>query len=787
MKNILKYTGLLALGFVSLTGCQDDFDAPVVTEPVATLRANTTIAKVKADYWSDDRNYIWNDPASGDVVSPIPLNEDGEHIIIKGRVVSSDASGNIYKSLVIQDETAALAMSINANSMYTTYRIGQEILVDLTDMWIGKYNGLQQLGFPNYTEQYGWEATFMPFEFFKQHIQLNGMPEPDAVKVIQITGADLQSGTPENLQRLQSQYVRINDCEFEGGGELTFTEGSKITTNRNLKLADGTTLIVRTSGYSNFWGRTLPAGRGDVTGILSYYGTEWQLLLNSYNDCMNFGNPTKNPGSAEVPFTVEQAIEVINAGTAANDVWTTGFIVGAVAPGVSAVTSNADIEFLSAVSMDNTLVIAAAPDVKDYTKCLVVTLPQGSALRTYGNLLDHPENYGKAITLQGNLGKVLSTTGVTTTGVAGTFTIEGVDMGGDTPGVTGTIFSETFATGQGQFKVETVTNPGFEVWKHDSQYKYMIATAYVSASKENKAADAWLISPVISLKGAPAAYLSFEQALNFFSSIDKAKTEATVAVREVGTTVWTVLTIPNYPSSMSWTIEATGDIDMSAFVGKDVEIGFHYTSTATKAGTWELKNVVVKTDGTPSVTPPSSGDDPVTPPSSDTALDVTSADLNTLNGGKAAQSPYGTYTTAQGWEATYSLPLSGGASNNNPTFSFISTDPTVMAACLNGKAGACGVLTSPLIANSCGTLTFNYGLPYGDNKIGLLVEILNEAGEVVKSFNVENNSAQKQVVYTFDEDVDVAGIFRIRITNLGPSKADANKDRVAIWDISWTR
>ncbi|MDE6484023.1 MAG: choice-of-anchor J domain-containing protein [Duncaniella sp.] len=784
MKNILKYTGLLALGFVSLTSCQDDVDAPVSTAPVATITANTTIAEVKERFWSDDRNYIWSNPETDEVISSIPLTESGEHMIISGRVVSSDASGNIYKSLVIQDETGALAMSINANSMYNQYRRGQEILVDLTDMWIGKYNGLQQLGFPNFTEQYGWEATFMPFEFFKEHIQLNGMPEPDAIDVITITGADLQSSTPENLRRLQSQFVRINDCEFEGGGTLTFTEGSKTTTNRNLKLADGTTLIVRTSGYSNFWGHTLPAGRGDVMGILSYYGTDWQLLLNSDRDCINFGIPTQNPGSEDVPYTVDQAIEIINAGSAANDVWTTGFIVGAVAPGVTEVASNADVEFTASVSMDNTLVIAAAPDVKDYTECLVMSLPQGSLLRTYGNLLDHPENYGKAITLKGNLVKVMTTTGITTTGAAGTFAIEGVDLPGGS--VTGTIFSEPFDIGMGQFTVETVTSPGFDVWKHDSKYKYMIATAYVSDSKENKAADSWLISPVISLKGAPAAFLSFEQAINFFSSVDKAKEEATVAVREAGSATWTTLTIPNYPSSMSWDLVASGDIDLSAFVGKDVQIGFHYTSTASKAGTWELKNVVVKTEGTPSTPSTPGDDDPVTPPSGD-AIDATSADFGTLNGGKAIAT-YGTYSSADGWTATNAQVLSGGAADGKTEFTFISSDPSVMAVCLNGKKGSCGVLTSPLIANNLGSLSFNYGLPYSKDKISLLIEVLDAAGQVVRSTTLENLSPDQKQVYTFDGDFDVEGTFMLRITNQGPSQYEGgNKDRVAIWNITWTR
>lgn len=176
-------------------------------------------------------------------------------------------------------------------------------------------------------------------------------------------------------------------------------------------------------------------------------------------------------------------------------------------------------------------------------------------------------------------------------------TVEGGE-GGDTPSTPAseTIFSETFASGIGNFTINNVNLPSelSAIWKHDSQYKYMVATAY---SQNNYASDSWLISPVISLKDAPAAFLSYDQALNYFTSVDIAKTQAAVAIREAGTTDWTTLTVPSFPSSFSWSFVSTGDIDLSAFLGKEVEIGFHYTSTASKAGTWELKNVLIKTTG----------------------------------------------------------------------------------------------------------------------------------------------------------------------------------------------
>lgn len=155
------------------------------------------------------------------------------------------------------------------------------------------------------------------------------------------------------------------------------------------------------------------------------------------------------------------------------------------------------------------------------------------------------------------------------------------------------IFAESFSSGIGAFVIENVTAPAEvpDIWKHDSKYG-MVATAY--KDNVNYASDAWLISPVIDLTAQTEAYLSYEQALNFFSSADVARTQAQVAIREEGAADWTMLTVPSWPASLSWTFVPTGDIDIKAFAGKKVQIGFRYSSTAQKAGTWELKNVVIR-------------------------------------------------------------------------------------------------------------------------------------------------------------------------------------------------
>lgn len=426
-KPLLTAMAAALLTGVATTSCSEDFDGPGLQIPVSTLKPNMTISEFKTKFWLNDNAYV----------NQIGQTDDGQDIVLSGRVISSDASGNIYKNLVIQDETGALTMSINANSLYNNYRIGQQIMVKATGMYVGKYRGLLQLCFPSKTDQGTLEGTFMPLEVFKEHIELNELPKPSLIDTLVISHSDYASSNPSIVRQYQSQLVRFDNVHFKDGGKLNFTDGSKITSNRTLVFANGDTINVRTSGYSNFYAKMLPEGEGSVVGILGYFNSgntadPWQLNLRSIDDLIGFGDePEATQGTRENPWSVDQVVEKEQNGTGGSG-WLTGYIVGAVVPGTTAVTSNDQIEWTSDVSMPNTLVIAPAPEVKDAASCLVVELPQGSALRQYGNLLDNPSNYKKQIWLDATFAKVLGTWGATVaTGSAKEFEIDGVTVPGE--------------------------------------------------------------------------------------------------------------------------------------------------------------------------------------------------------------------------------------------------------------------------------------------------------------------------------------------------------------------
>ncbi len=158
-----------------------------------------------------------------------------------------------------------------------------------------------------------------------------------------------------------------------------------------------------------------------------------------------------------------------------------------------------------------------------------------------------------------------------------------------------------------------------------------------------------------------------------------------------------------------------------------------------------------------------------------------SDDFNTIT---STNTSYVSSTTKAGWKAENCAIFKGGTSDASPAFKMIGDD-TNRAFCMNGKTTAVGTITSPTLTTGCGTLKFNYGLPFGDNKIKFRVDI-KQNGTVVKTFTVNPSSVTKLTKYSHEETINVAGDFQIVFTNLSPSSSTSNKDRTAIWDVEWT-
>lgn len=432
MFNIKQYAKVLALAAIAaggFTSCQDDFDDPAVDVPVAKNQPNITLAELKAEFWQEGQaNYA----------TKIEPREDGSHYIVHGTVISSDEAGNVFKNLVIDDGTAALPFSIDRYNLYQNYRRGQELVIDLTGMYIGMYNGYMQVGQKKaYNDE--WEVSFMSPQTFTAGVELNGLPNLAAVDTLVVNSFDQIPATPTGLQTWQGRLVRFNNVHWQNGGVDTYSTYHSSGVSQNIVDINGATLAARTSGYSNFWNETLPEGQCDVVAILGYYGSAWQLVLLDGNNSLNIGKPTVAPGNEANPYSVAEAVALEEAGKTASNVWVRGYIVGTVAPEVETVTGNGDIEWGTDPTLANTVVISSDPEGQNLANALVLALPEGSPMREYVNIKQHPENVGKLLDVRGNLEKYMGTYGLTgNRGTASEFKLEGVEVGGTIPSGDGT-------------------------------------------------------------------------------------------------------------------------------------------------------------------------------------------------------------------------------------------------------------------------------------------------------------------------------------------------------------
>lgn len=310
---------------------------------------------------------------------------------------------------------------------------------------------------------------------------------------------------------------------------------------------------------------------------------------------LGFAPAFAGTGTEADPYTVADILAMDLDNTNIASAYVKGYIVGSLKNG-SFTASNASFTAEGAVASN--IMIADDASCTDFNLVAAVQLVSKSDIRTSLNLIDNPGNLGKQLTIAGNVIKYCGHMGVKSPTA---FTLgEGGGTTPDdpvTPPAQGALYSETFASGMGDFTTENVTLPeGLSyIFKADTQYGYIKATGY--ADKTNFETEAYLVSPVFDATKASKLTAKFDQALNFFASIDAAKTEATIVARVEGGE-WQTLTIPTYPEKTGWTFVNTGDIDLAAFDGKKFQIAFRYTSTDTKAGTWEIKNFEINGEGT---------------------------------------------------------------------------------------------------------------------------------------------------------------------------------------------
>ncbi len=344
----LKITLAVLVGALA-AGCYNDFDTPAPrkiytdTDMTALGLEHVTIKAVK-DYFGNTsgtgENDEWSDTQTVKFGELTPEETDfvglrswpaAANYYIKGKVISSDRQGNIYKSLHIYDGTAAIELKLY-NGLYLDYYLdlntmeSQWVYVRLDGLYLGNYRMMLSIGgapsdsnnasgkhkfyansnldnpkiaklsvFPgervkleasdildvdasNYQTALGKDQLGRLVRFNGVKVRYAGVPNQNHEQTTALKNGTYEStfptwivtdsGTPQNAPWYHWAY-NINNIRLYGSVLISYNDAAVYT-------SDPGVYSIRTSGYSQFAMQPIPkdGAVGTVLGIYAIYSKQ---------------------------------------------------------------------------------------------------------------------------------------------------------------------------------------------------------------------------------------------------------------------------------------------------------------------------------------------------------------------------------------------------------------------------------------------------------------------------------------------------------------------------------
>ncbi len=217
---------------------------------------------------------------------------------IKVRVTGNDIQGNIYNEISVEDESGeGLLICIQKGGLYGFLPIGQEILVNIKDLYIGVYGNNVQLGtlYEN-TEKVRTYPSRMSLNTWNEHFKILGIARPDLVEpeefdLTKLKDKDYIKSHRNKLMTLKNVEMDKADGKLAWAPDAEKDAGNGVSRTVKINGKAQSLMVVRSSSYADFAAKAMPTGKVNLTGIFTVYSTDpsrygytWQILLRSESD-----------------------------------------------------------------------------------------------------------------------------------------------------------------------------------------------------------------------------------------------------------------------------------------------------------------------------------------------------------------------------------------------------------------------------------------------------------------------------------------------------------------------
>jgi hypothetical protein len=294
MKTYKLYPKTLYLLLFILISCvqNNDFEVPDITITDPNITTNSTLEKVKSalqqEFFSNEK-----------LVFTFPINESNP-TFIEAYVISSDATGNFYKKLIVQDKpekpTAGIEVLINKPALSDLFSIGQKIYIKLDGLSVSYDDGQAEvnpinlapgkysLGFLQGDRATQIPSTAIKEYFFRTSTITTIIPQ-------KITTETITDATINTFVQLESAQFDISETGKTFSGEKYdeydgFRYLFECGTEHELRL--------QTSTFSSFKSTLIPKGQGTIDFILTKdFKSEFLVAVVNSPSAIDFTNATR--------------------------------------------------------------------------------------------------------------------------------------------------------------------------------------------------------------------------------------------------------------------------------------------------------------------------------------------------------------------------------------------------------------------------------------------------------------------------------------------------------------
>lgn len=270
MKRI--YTLIFVAAVLSVAGCYNDPDDPAV-EPILT-DADLQAEGLKYISIKELKTRFWNETGAG--TGAVASWRVDEPLYTRGKVISTDRYGSIYKTVNIYDETTESAIELKLNSgNYLFYPAGRELFVRLDGLVLGNYRGMVSIGAASNNSSYSNDNIEVQ-AVIRKHISRGeqiGMSKSDTLVVNSTNYATLTDDALGRIVRFEGITSTFGTAKW--GYQNTFPNYFANSTSYDRTSAgtlDGTTWTAFIDGTPT-WGA---AGKLNDERVDTYfYGSAW--------------------------------------------------------------------------------------------------------------------------------------------------------------------------------------------------------------------------------------------------------------------------------------------------------------------------------------------------------------------------------------------------------------------------------------------------------------------------------------------------------------------------------